>query len=99
MAPLPKGTRHPITIPPVRPFYRFSATFLGASMWFFVSDAVLSLSLSPPALPYTSSCKHNHYIDQRHIHPPSFFLFYHPPFFANAIAALRVGSYAVLSAS
>ncbi|KAL2067864.1 hypothetical protein VTL71DRAFT_15962 [Oculimacula yallundae] len=30
--------KHPITIPPVRPLYRFAATGLGASMWFFVVD-------------------------------------------------------------
>jgi hypothetical protein len=28
---------HPIHIHPVRPLYRFAATGLGASMWFFVS--------------------------------------------------------------
>ena len=27
---------HPIKIHPVRPLYRFMATGLGASMWFFV---------------------------------------------------------------
>jgi hypothetical protein len=32
-APLPN---HPVHIHPVRPFYRFMATGLGASMWFFV---------------------------------------------------------------
>lgn len=32
-APLPN---HPIHIHPVRPLYRFMATGLGASMWFFV---------------------------------------------------------------
>jgi hypothetical protein len=31
--PLPN---HPIHIHPVRPLYRFMATALGASMWFFV---------------------------------------------------------------
>jgi len=29
--------KHPIHIHPVRPLYRFAATGLGASMWFFVS--------------------------------------------------------------
>lgn len=29
--------KHPIQIHPVRPLYRFAATGLGASMWFFVS--------------------------------------------------------------
>lgn len=28
---------HPIHVHPVRPLYRFAATGLGASMWFFVS--------------------------------------------------------------
>ncbi len=28
--------KHPVNIPPVRPLYRFAATGLGASMWFFV---------------------------------------------------------------
>lgn len=28
---------HPVHIHPVRPLYRFAATGLGASMWFFVS--------------------------------------------------------------
>lgn len=27
---------HPVNLPKVRPFYRFMATGLGASMWFFV---------------------------------------------------------------
>ncbi|KAF2275297.1 uncharacterized protein EI97DRAFT_434513 [Westerdykella ornata] len=27
---------HPIKVPPVRPLYRFMATGLGASMWFFL---------------------------------------------------------------
>ncbi|RPB23064.1 hypothetical protein L211DRAFT_751982, partial [Terfezia boudieri ATCC MYA-4762] len=27
---------HPIRIHPVRPLYRFAATALGASMWFFL---------------------------------------------------------------
>jgi hypothetical protein len=30
--------KHPIHVHPVRPFYRFTATALGASMWFFVGD-------------------------------------------------------------
>ncbi|KAL5319487.1 hypothetical protein ACEPPN_012541 [Leptodophora sp. 'Broadleaf-Isolate-01'] len=28
--------KHPVNIPPVRPLYRFAATGLGASMWFFL---------------------------------------------------------------
>ncbi|CZT05790.1 uncharacterized protein RAG0_11744 [Rhynchosporium agropyri] len=28
--------KHPVTLPRVRPFYRFAATGLGASMWFFL---------------------------------------------------------------
>lgn len=32
---------HPIHIHPVRPFYRFMATGLGASMWFFVCSGVM----------------------------------------------------------
>ncbi|KAL1975316.1 hypothetical protein VTN31DRAFT_3708 [Thermomyces dupontii] len=28
--------KHPITVPHTRPFYRFAATALGASMWFFL---------------------------------------------------------------
>lgn len=32
---------HPIHIHPVRPLYRFTATALGASMWFFVRIAFL----------------------------------------------------------
>jgi len=28
--------KHPVQIPPVRPLYRFAATGLGASMWFFL---------------------------------------------------------------
>ncbi|GAB7362413.1 hypothetical protein MBLNU230_g2736t1 [Neophaeotheca triangularis] len=33
----PKGTHgHPIHIHPARPLYRFAATGLGASMWFFL---------------------------------------------------------------
>lgn len=31
---------HPIHVHPVRPLYRFSATMLGASMWFFVSHVI-----------------------------------------------------------
>ena len=31
---------HPIHIHPVRPLYRFAATGLGASMWFFVSRSI-----------------------------------------------------------
>ena len=34
--PRPHGA-HPIHIHPARPLYRFFATGLGASMWFFVS--------------------------------------------------------------
>ena len=34
--------KHPIHIHPVRPLYRFAATGLGASMWFFVSTARLA---------------------------------------------------------
>jgi len=30
------GAKHPIHIHPVRPLYRFAATGLGASMWFFL---------------------------------------------------------------
>ncbi|KAL3445163.1 hypothetical protein BJX65DRAFT_150512 [Aspergillus insuetus] len=30
------AANHPIHIHPARPFYRFTATALGASMWFFV---------------------------------------------------------------
>ena len=33
------NSSHPIHIHPVRPLYRFTATALGASMWFFVSTA------------------------------------------------------------
>lgn len=33
------GGAHPITVPPVRPLYRFAAVGLGASMWFFVCAA------------------------------------------------------------
>ena len=29
--------KHPVQIPPVRPLYRFAATGLGATMWFFVN--------------------------------------------------------------
>lgn len=32
---------HPIHIHPVRPLYRFMATGLGASMWFFVCEDVV----------------------------------------------------------
>ncbi|KAF8437000.1 hypothetical protein BGX38DRAFT_55391 [Terfezia claveryi] len=32
----PGPGEHPIRIHPVRPFYRFAATALGASMWFFL---------------------------------------------------------------
>lgn len=35
------ASHHPIHIHPVRPLYRFSATMLGASMWFFVSHGML----------------------------------------------------------
>ncbi|OKL61964.1 hypothetical protein UA08_02662 [Talaromyces atroroseus] len=28
--------KHPIHVHPARPFYRFTATALGASMWFFL---------------------------------------------------------------
>jgi len=35
------ASHHPIHMHPVRPFYRFSATMLGASMWFFVSHGML----------------------------------------------------------
>lgn len=38
---------HPIHVHPARPLYRFTATALGASMWFFVS---LHLSLPFPFL-------------------------------------------------
>ncbi|KAF2238586.1 hypothetical protein EV356DRAFT_529042 [Viridothelium virens] len=31
----PKG-HHPVHIHPPRPLYRYSATLLGASMWFFL---------------------------------------------------------------
>jgi hypothetical protein len=31
--------KHPIHVHPVRPFYRFAATALGASMWFFVGGS------------------------------------------------------------
>jgi hypothetical protein len=30
------ASNHPIHIHPVRPLYRYSATLLGASMWFFL---------------------------------------------------------------
>lgn len=30
------AANHPIHIHPARPLYRFTATALGASMWFFV---------------------------------------------------------------
>ncbi|KAJ0423373.1 hypothetical protein BJY00DRAFT_50172 [Aspergillus carlsbadensis] len=30
------AANHPIHIHPARPFYRFTATALGASMWFFL---------------------------------------------------------------
>ena len=33
--------KHPIHVHPARPFYRFAATALGASMWFFVSKPLL----------------------------------------------------------
>lgn len=33
---------HPIHVHPVRPLYRYSATLLGASMWFFVGGVVPS---------------------------------------------------------
>ncbi|KAF8477460.1 hypothetical protein BDZ91DRAFT_709293 [Kalaharituber pfeilii] len=38
LPPPPHGAKggHPIHIHPVRPFYRYSATLLGASMWFFL---------------------------------------------------------------
>jgi len=32
---------HPIKVPPVKPLYKFFATGLGATMWFFVSHLVL----------------------------------------------------------
>ncbi len=44
------GNPHPIRVPPVRPLYRFSATALGASMWFFVSfcpEELLAVSRDP----------------------------------------------------
>ncbi|EEP79197.1 predicted protein [Uncinocarpus reesii 1704] len=28
--------KHPIQVPPARPLYKFAATALGASMWFFL---------------------------------------------------------------
>jgi len=40
---------HPIHIHPARPLYRFFATGLGASMWFFVSNthrSVFTLGLN-----------------------------------------------------
>jgi hypothetical protein len=45
---------HPVKIHPARPLYRFVATGLGASMWFFVSmpDEVTSLWLIIPQLMY-----------------------------------------------
>jgi hypothetical protein len=33
---------HPIKVRPNPPFYRFAATALSASMWFFVSAAIIS---------------------------------------------------------
>jgi hypothetical protein len=36
--PSGNGGGHPIHIHPVRPLYRYSATLLGASMWFFVGS-------------------------------------------------------------
>lgn len=33
--------KHPIHVHPARPLYRFTATALGASMWFFVRLAHL----------------------------------------------------------
>ncbi|KAI4737161.1 hypothetical protein E4T50_12349 [Aureobasidium sp. EXF-12298] len=44
---------HPIHIHPVRPLYRFAATGLGASMWFFVSCSssdIHATSLTPSAV-------------------------------------------------
>ena len=38
---------HPIYIHPVRPLYRFAATGLGASMWFFVSTRPHCYSATP----------------------------------------------------
>lgn len=38
----PNMANHPIHVHPVRPLYRFMATGLGASMWFFVRDAHVS---------------------------------------------------------
>ncbi|TVY25407.1 NADH dehydrogenase [ubiquinone] beta subcomplex subunit [Lachnellula hyalina] len=45
--------RHPVQIPPVRPLYRFAATGLGASMWFFLmyrakQDGAALLGLKHP---------------------------------------------------
>lgn len=37
--------RHPIHVHPARPLYRFAATALGASMWFFVRLS----SVRPPS--------------------------------------------------
>lgn len=38
--------KHPIHVHPARPLYRFAATALGASMWFFVSDIYPPLAMS-----------------------------------------------------
>lgn len=38
------AANHPIHIHPARPLYRFTATALGASMWFFVRLPVEYLS-------------------------------------------------------
>lgn len=35
----PPMANHPIHVHPARPLYRFMATALGASMWFFVRRA------------------------------------------------------------
>lgn len=43
---------HPIHIHPVRPLYRFAATGLGASMWFFVSLSIL-LTTHPTSLTWS----------------------------------------------
>ncbi|KAI5800004.1 hypothetical protein EDC01DRAFT_787125 [Geopyxis carbonaria] len=44
---------HPIHVHPARPFYRFSATALGAGMWFFImyrakKDGAVLLGLRHP---------------------------------------------------
>ncbi|KAG9247881.1 hypothetical protein BJ878DRAFT_490682 [Calycina marina] len=42
---------HPVKIPPVRPLYRFFATGLGATMWFFVGVQLIRSSQSAADCP------------------------------------------------